>query len=484
MSKDEEERKRLERFRRGEPGAFDDLYEVYGPRLYLFGLRLSGKPADAEDLKQDVFVAAYRSLHRFEGRSSLTTYLYKIALYRWGQLRDTSRPELVGWDETQEVSVVTPDPSSQSHTRLELRAALEALSDAQRAAFLLVKADGFTCAEAAQMLDIPVGTVKYQVHEALRHLRLQLGDKEVAQRKETPPMVVKEVVKTTMDNSEIFADFEETERVLGVPALGSIPLISEPGFRLFGVSKFSPLMESYRSLRTHLRFRKDTPLRTLVIASSVPAEGKSTVVANLAMAMAMEKKRVILVDADLRRPMQHKLFAMNSSPGLSDVLAGTHSLEQVLRPTSVAGVSLITAGSPPPTPTELLGSEAMETLLEELKQRSDIVLIDSAPVLAVSDTCTFAHATDGVLLVIGAGETKKALVQRTMTLLGRCRAQVLGTVLNRVPMPTSYYYTKYYVPTEELAVPVSSKENQLSQDTTVAPERVRHSSTRRKRTGQ
>ena len=481
MSKDEVERERLERFRRGEPGAFDDLYEVYGPRLYLFGLRLCGKPADAEDLKQDVFVAAYRSLHRFEGRSSLTTYLYKIALYRWGQLRGGSRPELVGWDETQEGAIVTPDPSPQSHTRLELRAALDTLSDAQRAAFLLVKADGFTCAEAAQMLDIPVGTVKYQVHEALRHLRLQLGGNEVAQRKETPPVVVKEVVKTTMDNSEIFADFEETERVLGVPALGFIPLISEPGLRLLrDVSTFSPLMESYRSLRTHLRFRKDTPLRTLVVASSVPAEGKSTAVANLAMAMAMEKKRVILVDADLRRPMQHNLFAMNASPGLSDVLAGTHSLEQVLRPTSVAGVSLITVGSPPPTPAELLGSEAMERLLEELKQRSDIVLIDSAPVLAVSDTCTFAHATDGVLLVIGAGETKKALVQRTMTLLGRCRAQVLGTVLNRVPMPGGYYFGKYYVPTEELAVPESSKENQLSQDPTVEPRpRIR-----RKRTGQ
>jgi capsular exopolysaccharide synthesis family protein len=247
-------------------------------------------------------------------------------------------------------------------------------------------------------------------------------------------------------------------------------MISEPGLRLLrDVSHFSPLMESYRSLRTLLRFCKDTPLRTLVVTSSVPAEGKSTAAANLAIVISREKRRVILVDADLRRPTQHKLFRMDSSPGLCDVLAGTHSAEQVLRPTSVEGVSLITAGSPRHTAPELLGSERMEQLLDALKQQSDIVLLDTPPVLAVADTCAFAHATDGVLLVIGAGETKKAHVQRTMEVLGRCRAEVLGTVFNRVPMGAGYYYSKYYVPTEELTAPASSKEAQIGPDTEAAP---------------
>ncbi|MGC4043245.1 MAG: RNA polymerase sigma factor [Armatimonas sp.] len=102
------------------------MYATYGPRLYLFGLRLCGKITDAEDLKQDVFVAAYRNLHRFEGRSSLTTYLYRIALYRWGQIRSDSRQETVGWDDVEEEATLTGalDMAHQAHTRLELRNAL------------------------------------------------------------------------------------------------------------------------------------------------------------------------------------------------------------------------------------------------------------------------------------------------------------------------------------------------------------------------
>lgn len=467
MSLEEEEQERLERFRRGEPGAFDDLYATYGPRLYLFGLRLCGKPTDAEDLKQDVFIAAYRNLHRFEGRSSLTTYLCRIALYRWGQIRNGARRETVGWDEVEgaATTIETPDMAHQAHTRLELCNALATLSEAQRAAFLLVKADGFTSAEAAKMLDIPVGTVKSQVHEALLRLRARLGDEETMPGKKAPAVVTKEVVTMTENDPETLSSFEEAESLLGVPVLGFIPMISEDQLRLLrNVSNFSPLMESYRSLRTHLRFCKDMPLKTLVIASSVPSEGKSTAAANLAMAIAREKKRVILVDTDLRRPTQHKLFPRDASPGLTDLLTGTHSLDQVLHPSGVDGVSLITAGSPTTEPTELLGSQEMERLLEELKAQSDIVVIDTAPILLVADTCTFAHATDGVLLVIWAGETKRNYVLRTADLLKRCRAEVLGTVLNCMPMPEGYYYGKYYVPSEELATQESSKESQITEE--------------------
>ncbi|MGC4043244.1 MAG: polysaccharide biosynthesis tyrosine autokinase [Armatimonas sp.] len=334
----------------------------------------------------------------------------------------------------------------------------------------MVKADGFTCAEAAKMLDIPVGTVKYQVHEALLRLRAQLGDEGARPGKKAsvdipaPTALTKEVVTMTENDPETFSSFEEAESLLGVPVLGFIPMISEEPLRLLGdMSHFSPLMESYRSLRTHLRFCKEVPLKTLVITSSVPAEGKSTAAANLAMALAKDKKRVILIDADLRRPRQHKLLQVEARPGLTDLLLGTHSLDQVLRPSGVEGVSLITSGTPSTIPTELIGSPEMEQLLEKLKAQSDIVVIDTAPVLAVADTCALAHATDGVLLVIWAGETKRAHVQRTADLLKRCRAQVVGTVLNCMPMPG--YYGKYYVLSEEeeLVTSGSSKESQINE---------------------
>jgi capsular exopolysaccharide synthesis family protein len=226
-------------------------------------------------------------------------------------------------------------------------------------------------------------------------------------------------------------------------------MIEEEGLRMIrDISTFSPLMESYRSLRTNINFAAvGSSLRTMIVTSSVPAEGKSTTVANLAMAMAMEGKRVIIVDADLRRPSQHKLFKADSSPGLTDILLETHRVEQVLRPTNVEGVRILPAGTPPPNPAELLGSAAMMSLIENLKEMADIVLFDSPPALAVADSVVLSSRVDGVLLVIAFGETKKANTRRALEQLGRANAHVLGTVLNRMEGPSSgYYYGKYYVP--------------------------------------
>lgn len=242
---------------------------------------------------------------------------------------------------------------------------------------------------------------------------------------------------------------EEAERVLRLPNLGHVPLVEEEGLRLIrDISTFSPLMESYRSLRTNLNFAAvGNSLRTMVITSSVPAEGKSTTAANLAMAMALDGKRVIIVDADLRRPSLHKLFRLESSPGLTDVLVGTHEVEEVIKSSGVDNVSVISAGSPPPNPAELLGSSKMTDLIEKLKSLADIVLFDSPPALAVADSIVLAGRTDGVLLVIGYGETKKANSRKAVELLTRANARVLGTVLNRIEGPSSgYYYGKYYVP--------------------------------------
>ena len=242
---------------------------------------------------------------------------------------------------------------------------------------------------------------------------------------------------------------EEAERVLRLPNLGHVPLVEEEGLRLIrDISTFSPLMESYRSLRTNINFAAvGNTLRTMVVTSSVPAEGKSTTAANLAMAMALDGKRVIIVDADLRRPSLHKLFRLESSPGLTDVLVGTHEVEDVIKSSGVDNVNVISAGSPPPNPAELLGSAKMIDLIKHLQTLADVVLFDSPPALAVADSIVLASRTDGVVLVIGYGETKKTNSRKAVELLQRANARVLGTVLNRVEGPSSgYYYGKYYVP--------------------------------------
>jgi capsular exopolysaccharide family len=256
---------------------------------------------------------------------------------------------------------------------------------------------------------------------------------------------------------------EEAERVLRLPTLGTIPLIEEEGLRLIrDISTFSPLMESYRTLRTNINFAAvGNTVKSLLVTSSVPAEGKSTTCANLAMAMAMDGRRVIIVDGDLRRPSQHHLFKINSSPGLTDILVGTHTIEEVMQPTSVEGVRIIPAGSPPPNPAELLGSDAMGAFLAAVEQMADVVLLDSPPTLAVADAAVLSSRTDGVLLVISYGETKKSNTKQAREMLGRANALVLGTVLNRQDAPGGGYYYgygKYYVPaTDPIALATPQK---------------------------
>lgn len=241
---------------------------------------------------------------------------------------------------------------------------------------------------------------------------------------------------------------DEADRVLRLPNLGHIPAIQEEGLRLIrDLEAFSPIAESYRGLRTNLTFAAvDNPVRTLVVTSSGPGDGKSTTAANLAVAMAMDGKRVIVVDADLRRPTLHRLFSVAPSPGLTDLLVGTHTLGEVIQPTRMDHVTLIPAGSVPPNPAELLGSEAMAHFVDAVRTMADIILFDAPPTLAVADAVLLSARVDGVLFVIGFGETKKTSARQALELLGRARAHVLGTVLNKIDAGRGGYGAYYYAP--------------------------------------
>ena len=213
----------------------------------------------------------------------------------------------------------------------------------------------------------------------------------------------------------------------------------------------SPISEAYRTLRTNLQFVSlDKPLRTILVTSAGPDEGKSTLIANLAIAMAQGERKVILVDCDLRRPSLHKLCGLGSREGLTSMMvAEGGSAEPPLQETGVPGLTLLASGPLPPSPSDLLGSRRMDAVLTTLKERADVVLLDSPPVVAVSDAAVLATKVDGVLLVVSAGHTRREGVQAAKAKLEKVNANLLGAVLTNATMDTSL--SRYYDAREEVS---------------------------------
>ncbi len=243
---------------------------------------------------------------------------------------------------------------------------------------------------------------------------------------------------------------EDADRLLGLPSLGRVPALTGDGARLLPqMTGANPGSESYRILRTNIHFASiDNPLKTLLVASSSPGEGKTTTAVNLAFAMAMDGKKVILMDSDLRRPTIHKMLGLPAMPGLTDVLAGTAKLDDVLMQHSdMPNLMALGAGTLPPNPSELLGSRAFRTLMETLTTRSDLVVLDSPPVLAAADAQILASQVDGVIMVVETGETRKVAARQTLALLRHARANVLGVAYNKLSgRPGDAYHYNYAAP--------------------------------------
>ncbi|MFC4597463.1 CpsD/CapB family tyrosine-protein kinase [Cohnella hongkongensis] len=191
------------------------------------------------------------------------------------------------------------------------------------------------------------------------------------------------------------------------------------------------IAESYRTLRTNLGFAAGgAEIGTLLVTSTVPSEGKSTTVSNLAVSYAETNKKVLLVDADLRRPSLHHLFAVPPRFGLSYLLTDQCKLEEAITDTFIPNLSIIPSGPSLSNPYDCLGSSRMDDILGQLKERYDIILIDSSPVLAVSDAQLLSKKCDGVLFVIRYGQVKRTLVQKAIAQLRHADAHLLGVVLN------------------------------------------------------
>lgn len=205
--------------------------------------------------------------------------------------------------------------------------------------------------------------------------------------------------------------------------------------------------EAYKSLRTNIRYSSfDSEIRVIVVTSSEAGEGKSTTAGNLALSFAQDQKRTIMIDCDLRKPSLHKKFRVSNMIGLSDLLKGKENLKETVHSYNEY-LDILTSGKLPPNPSEMLGSRAMSNLLEKLRDEYDIIILDTAPLQAVTDAQVLSTKADGTIIVVRAEKTKREVVMQSKEILEKVDAKILGVVLNGVKNMKKKYY--YYYGTDE-----------------------------------
>ncbi len=253
----------------------------------------------------------------------------------------------------------------------------------------------------------------------------------------------------------------DVESFLGIPVLGIIPRLRRVGEAqekgegspvgaplMVALDPLDPAAEAYRNLRMNLMFMstEDEPIRTLLFTSPGPNEGKSTTALNFSVILAQQGQRVLLMDADLRRPSLHRSLDILREPGLTNLLVGDAELREAVRPNVLPNLDFLPAGSFPPNPSELLNSKAMARLIEEMEGKYGHVVMDSPPILAVTDSSVLGAHADGVVVVLRSGETEQKAAERSVDQLRRIGLRVFGAVLNEVAAstPEESYYLQYY----------------------------------------
>jgi polysaccharide biosynthesis transport protein len=243
---------------------------------------------------------------------------------------------------------------------------------------------------------------------------------------------------------------QELKAYLGVPFLGMVPSVpadkSGTSNPLINNGVSPNFVEAFKTIRTNVLFSSaEEGLRSLVVTSAGPGEGKSIVAANLALALAQAGQRVLLIDGDMRRPRVHEIYDCPQEPGLSNVLSANAKLSEAIRKSGVAGLWLLNAGHIPPNPAELLGSRRYVDLIASLGELFDWAIIDTPPVLAVADSSIAANDASGVIFVVGSDKTSRQAARAAVEQLGAANAHIMGTILNKVDLIRHpYYYAAYY----------------------------------------
>jgi capsular exopolysaccharide synthesis family protein len=254
----------------------------------------------------------------------------------------------------------------------------------------------------------------------------------------------------------IFADYmddsvksqDDVDTHLGQHFLGLVP--SAPDMAMFSDPQ-STISEAYRTIRMGLKFAaSQRPLKTILVTSAIPNEGKTTTAANLGLALSQMGERILLVDADLRRQSMHKYFNLDNTTGLGSVIVEQGDVFAAIK--RVEGhphLSVLSAGPTFPNPSEVLSSEGMKTVLASLRDKFDAVIIDSPPIMPVSDPLVLSGLVDGVVLVARGGSTSRAIAKKACQSLEKMQAHIIGVVMNNVKIPKGtygYYYYSYYRP--------------------------------------
>jgi len=234
-----------------------------------------------------------------------------------------------------------------------------------------------------------------------------------------------------------------------IPKIEGIDMNGKLGFQfIVAKSPDSVPSEAFRALRTRVVFSKlaKDSLKTILVTSAAPKEGKTTISINLAGSFALTNKKTLLIDCDLRKPYIHHIFKSNKSPGLIDYLIGDVLIEEIIKPTEINNLEFITTGTIPPNPAEMLDSKEMKELLAKFRSEYDIIIIDSPPIIAVTDSEILSNIVDGTLIVVSADTTEIELMERAVELIKRENTQFLGTVLNNFSYKSGYgsYYKYYY----------------------------------------
>ncbi|MBI5635272.1 MAG: polysaccharide biosynthesis tyrosine autokinase [Nitrospirae bacterium] len=244
---------------------------------------------------------------------------------------------------------------------------------------------------------------------------------------------------------------EQIHQLLQAPvvtAIAKMPAASLRGGPIASVEPRSPITEAFRGLRTSLQFTSlDKPIKTIVVTSAGAGEGKTTIASNLAIVMAQAGMRVVLIDADLRRPSIHKTFSRPNRNGLTDLmLQGAAGWNGAVQETSIRNLFLISSGQLPPNPSEILASQKMRQLLDHFSKVSDMVIIDTPPALAVTDATVLAPNVDAVLLVVDTGATRIGAVAQVKTQFEQVGVKLLGVVMNKIQIGrgNGYHYYNYY----------------------------------------
>lgn len=207
----------------------------------------------------------------------------------------------------------------------------------------------------------------------------------------------------------------------------------------------SPVVEAYKTLRTNIQFSSvDKEMKVVLVTSPSPSEGKSTTISNLAITMAQADQKVLLIDCDLRKPVIHKVFNIDNVKGITNILVEGIDYKSVLHNVGIENLSILTTGPKPPNPSELLGSARMQEFIASVRKDFDMILIDTAPAVPVTDPAVLSRLVDGVIIVVDYGTSTYEMALKAKENLERVNANILGMVINRVPVTKSYGYYYYY----------------------------------------